>query len=119
MGVQGPLLYIAVVKPGPVLDMVELARAQEGFQEMQQLRAKLDAQHMLVSGHRIWCDISYWVLRPLVPATTLHLVYISEHSLAHPGICATRLMLTSRFVWTSCSTLQMSTPGVGNASSVH
>ena len=99
--------------------MVELARAQEGFQEMQQLRAKLDAQHMLVSGHRIWCDISYWVLRPLVPATTLHLVYISEHSLAHPGICATRLMLTSRFVWTSCSTLQMSTPGVGNASSVH
>ena len=62
MGVQGPLLYIAVVKPGPVLDMVELARAQEGFQEMQQLRAKLDAQHMLVSGHRIWC--ASWYLPP-------------------------------------------------------
>ena len=32
------------------------------------------------------------------------LVFNSVHSLAHPGIRATRRMLTSRFVWTSCST---------------
>ena len=44
---------VAVVTPGPVLDIVELARAQEGCQETQQLRAKLTAQDMLISGHKI------------------------------------------------------------------
>ena len=49
---------MAVVTPGPVLDMAELARAQDACQETQQLRAKLDAQDVLVSGNRIWCDFS-------------------------------------------------------------
>ena len=31
------------------------------------------------------------------------LVFNSVHNLAHPGIRTTRRMLTSRFVWTSCS----------------
>ena len=95
---------VAVVTPGPVLDMAELARVQEGCQKTQQLCAKLDAQDVLVSGNRIWCEVSHGVLRPLVPATMRHLVFNSVHSLAHPGIRATRCMLTSRFVWTSCST---------------
>ena len=43
-------------------------------------------------------------MRPLVPVTMRHLVLNSAHSLAHPGIHATRRMLTSGFVWTSCST---------------
>ena len=34
---------VAVVTPGPVLDMAELARAQESCVETQQLRAKLNA----------------------------------------------------------------------------
>ena len=95
---------VSVVAPGPVLDMAELARAQEGCKETQQLRAKLDAQDVLISGHRVWCDLSCRVMRPLIPATMRCLVFNSVHSLAHPGIRATRLMLTSRFVWTSCST---------------
>ena len=95
---------MAVVTPGPVLDMAELARAQESCVETQQLRVKLNAQDVLISGHTIWCDLSWGVMRPLVPATMCRLVFNSVHSLAHPGICATRRMLTSRFVWTSCST---------------
>ena len=93
----------AVVTPGPVLDMAELARAQESCQETQELHAKLDAQDVLISGQKIWCDSSLGVLRPLVPVSMRRLVFNSMHSLAHPGLCATRRMLTSKFVWTSCS----------------
>ena len=39
-----------------------------------------------------------------MPVSMRRLVFNSMHSLAHPGIRATRCMLTSRFVWTSCST---------------
>ena len=88
---------MAVVTPGPVLDMAELACAQENCEETQQLRAKLNAQDVLIGGHTM-------VMMPLVPVTMHRLVFNSVHSLAHPGIHATRCMLTSRFVWTSCST---------------
>ena len=92
---------VAVVTP--VLDMVELACAQDAYQETQQPRAKLDAQDVLIYGNKIWCDSSTGVLRPLIPDSMHRLVFNSVHSLAHPGIRATRRMLTSRFVWTSCS----------------
>ena len=49
---------VAAVSPGPVLDMAELASAQEGCQETQQLCAKLAAQDVLISGHKVWCDTS-------------------------------------------------------------
>ena len=76
--------------------MADLALAQVDCVETQQLHAKLNAQDMLINGHTIWCDLSRGVMRPLVP--------VAMRRLAHPGICATRRMLTSRFVWTSCST---------------
>ena len=74
------------------------------LKETLQLHAKLDAQDVLISGHKVWCDLSCGVMRPLMPATMHRLVFNNVHSLAHPGICATRRMLTSRFVWTSCPT---------------
>ena len=84
---------VAVVTPGPVLDMVELAHAQESCKETQELRAKLDAQDVL-NAHQGPQDL----VRQLPGC-----VFNSMHSLAHPGICATRPMLTSRFIWTGCS----------------
>ena len=38
-----------------------------------------------------------------MPVSMRRLVFNNVHSLAHPGICAKRCMLTSRFVWASCS----------------
>ena len=102
-GSPGASSSVAVVTPGPVLDMAELARAQDGCQETQELHAKLAAQDVLISGHKIWCNSSLGVLRPLVLVSMQCLVFNRVHSLAHPGICATRRMLTSRFVWTSGS----------------
>ena len=48
------------------------------------------AQDVLINGHRIWCDNSQGVQRPIVPANMRRLVFNSVHSLAPPGICATR-----------------------------
>ena len=59
---------VAVVTPRPVLDMAELARAQEGCQESQELRAKLAAQDVLIISHKMWCDNSLGLLRPLLPS---------------------------------------------------
>ena len=73
---------VAVVTPGPVLDMVELARAQDACQETQQLRAKLDAQDVLIYGNKIWCDSSTQVLRPLIPDSMRRLVCVHT---AQPG----------------------------------
>ena len=61
-GSPGASSSVAVVTPGPVLDMAELAHAQKGCQETQGLRAKLAAQDMLISSHKIWCDNSLGVL---------------------------------------------------------
>ena len=44
---------VAVVTPGPVLDMEELARAQESYVETQQLRVKQNTQDVLISSHTI------------------------------------------------------------------
>ena len=94
---------MVVVTPGPILDMAELAHAQESCQETQELGTKLTTQDVLFSRQKIWCDNSLGVLSPIVPVSMRRLVFNSMHSLAQPGIHATRHMLTSRFVWTSCS----------------
>ena len=73
---------MAVVTPGPVLDMGELAHAQDACQETQQLRAKLDAQDVLIYGNKIWCDSSTRVLRPLIPDSMRSLVCVHT---AQPG----------------------------------
>ena len=83
---------VAMVTPRPVLDMAELARAQESSQEMQELHAKRATQDVLMSRHKIWSAISMRCL-----------VFKSVHSLAHLCISVTRRMLTSRFVLNSCS----------------
>ena len=64
--------------------MAELACAQESSMETQDLRAKLDAQDVLISGHKIWCDNSLGVLRPLVPVSMQRLVFNRVHT-AQPG----------------------------------
>ena len=83
-GSPGASSTVAVVTPGAVLDMAELACAQEGCQETQELHAKMAAQ--LISGHKIWCDSSLGMLRPLVPVSMHCQVFNSVHSLAHPGV---------------------------------
>lgn len=49
----------------------------------------------------IWADTSLQVPRPFVPKSLRRVVFDSLHSLSHPGVRATRRLLTARYVWTS------------------
>jgi transposase InsO family protein len=44
-------------------------------------------------------DVSSGVMRPLVPKQLRHKVFTAVHSLAHPGVRATRRLIASRYLW--------------------
>ena len=47
----------------------------------------------------LYCDMSTGIPRPFVPTSLRKVVFNSLHSLSHPGIRATRHLVTSRYVW--------------------
>ena len=89
----------AVVAPAPLVDVETLAREQRSCNSTTELKSRLNVQEVVVSGQKLWCEVSTGVLRPLVPTGLRHRVFDSVHQLAHPGVRATRRMLTSRYVW--------------------
>ena len=58
----------------------------------------LAVEKVEVAGVPLWCDTSTSQLRPLVPVVHCKTVFEAVHGLAHPGIRATRRMVTRRFV---------------------
>ena len=97
----------ASVTPAPdgSIDFVELAKQQAGCPSIQRLlaRGSLKMQQVEIAGHSMWCDLSTGAVRPAVPEVCRRTVFNSVHGLAHPGIRATRRMLTSRFLWEGCA----------------
>ncbi|MBM3939179.1 MAG: hypothetical protein FJ333_11085, partial [Sphingomonadales bacterium] len=81
----------------------QIAQAQAGCQETEDLRKSpsLQVQVVKLEGQDLLCDISTGVRRPLVPVSCRRRVFDMIHSLSHPGIRATRRLITSRFVWKS------------------
>ncbi len=57
-----------------------------------------------VDGVTLLCDVSSGAVRPLVARPCRQSVFLAIHSIAHPGVRATRRMLASRFVWTGMAT---------------
>ncbi|PIK47816.1 hypothetical protein BSL78_15316 [Apostichopus japonicus] len=47
----------------------------------------------------IWCDMSTGSPRPFIPKVFRKDIFNSLHSMSHPGIRATRKLITDRFVW--------------------
>ncbi len=47
----------------------------------------------------MWCDISTGKARPLVPACHRWQVFAALHGVAHPGIRASRRLISHRFLW--------------------
>ena len=48
---------------------------------------------------RILCDVSTGKLRPYVPTSLRKQVFTDLHSLSHPGVAASRQLISERFVW--------------------
>ena len=85
------------------IDFEEMAKAQEGDQELSNLSSstslKLSKVPIPASTVTIVCDLSTGVPRPVVPALYRCAVFDSLHSLSHPGVRATERLITNRYVW--------------------
>jgi Integrase zinc binding domain len=91
--------------PSPV-DLNQLAAAQASCLDCHKGKTSAALHVMEVTlptgtggGVAILVDTSSGVLRPLVPAQFRREIFAAIHGLAHPGIRATRRLISSRFVW--------------------
>jgi hypothetical protein len=50
-------------------------------------------------GASLLCDSACDITRPWVPLVERAAIFHTIHSVAHPGICATKCMMTACFVW--------------------
>ncbi len=88
------------------VDFDAIAQAQHEDEELRQLQASpsslvLQSIPLPTSNVAIVCDVSTGVPRPFIPASFQRTVFDALHSLSHPGIRATRRLLTTRYVWPS------------------
>ncbi|MFN9906776.1 MAG: integrase zinc binding domain-containing protein, partial [bacterium] len=82
-------------------DLLQLAEAQAGCTETQTAAASTSLQIKLfqVGGKDLICYVSLPNPRPLVPVSFRRAVFSHIHSIAHPGIRATKRMISARYVW--------------------
>jgi cleavage and polyadenylation specificity factor subunit 1 len=96
----------AIAAPSPArVDFPSLAAAQATCEDTQKLArdGTLRVETVEVAGTRMLCDTSTGVLRPLVPSEQRRAVFEAMHGLSHPGVRASRRIISSRFVWRGCS----------------
>jgi hypothetical protein len=61
--------------------------------------SSLSVRTVQVGGASLLCDVACGITRPLVPLVDRPAVFYAIHNVAHPGIHATKHMLSARFVW--------------------
>ena len=85
------------------VDWGALAAAQRSCPDVQQLAANpsLRVSAAQLGGHMLMCDFSTGVPRPLLPPVFRAIAFAATHGLAHPGIKATKRLLSARWVWKS------------------
>ena len=93
---------IAVAVSGLPLDWAAFKSAQDICPQVKLLAANprsLLLQHCPVGELSLLCDTSGGRRRPVVPWDWGEKVFSSLHNLAHPGIRASRHLISSRFIW--------------------
>jgi Integrase zinc binding domain len=87
--------------PPMLVDLPQLGAAQATCTDYQRgwSSTALRVLEVSIGGQNVLVDVSSGVFRPLVPAAFRRQIFSSIHSLAHPGIRATRRLIASRFVW--------------------
>jgi hypothetical protein len=101
---ESPLL--AVVAAAAAVDYGWLAREQRDCAATQAAvsSSSLAVRLFEVDGFSLLCDVSGGAVRPLVAQPCRRAVFQAIHSIAHPGVRATKRMLASRFVWPGMAT---------------
>ena len=88
----------------PVMDLKELAAAQQQdskLQELTQGNSSLSLKPVPATTMDVTlpCDVSLGTPQQYVPFKFSKAIFDSLHSLLHPGIRATQKLLTARFIW--------------------
>ncbi len=85
----------------PPVDLVALAVAQAACPDCQcaSLSPALHVSEVTLHGSPLLVDTSPGVFRPLVPAAFPQPIFDAIHNLAHPGIRATKWLISNHFVW--------------------
>ena len=65
--------------------------------------SSLQIQPVSVEGVDLWCDVARGKIRPVVPVKDRGAVFAAIHGVAHPGIRATKRLISARFVWKGMS----------------
>ncbi|KFD66920.1 LOW QUALITY PROTEIN: hypothetical protein M514_20786 [Trichuris suis] len=83
--------------------LAQLAKAQSTDEELRRLRDSSTSLHLQKvevpnSAPPIWCHVSHGKTRPFLPAPLRRHVFNTLQSLSHPGIRATRRLITEHYV---------------------
>jgi hypothetical protein len=98
----------AIAEGFPVLDFEEMALLQSTCQDSQQLindeKSSLQVQQITVGSYVLSGDTSTGTFRHIVPVSLRRAVFDKLHGVSHPGIRATKRLISSRYVWKGLST---------------
>jgi Integrase zinc binding domain len=85
----------------PPVDVRDVAVGQAGCLDCQRAVASpsLRVVKVEVVGQPLQVDISSGVMRPLVPQQFRRRIFYAVHGLAHPGIRATKRLISSSYLW--------------------
>ncbi|PIK63042.1 hypothetical protein BSL78_00049 [Apostichopus japonicus] len=86
-----------------LIDFAQIAAKQQHDIQLQELKDStvMNFQEIPLpsSPGTIWCDMSTGSPRPFIPKVFRKDIFNSLHPMSHPGIRATRKLITDRFVW--------------------
>ena len=87
------------------LDVSSLASFQTACSSVQEMKLNpsLTVIAHPVGSSYILCDVSTGSLRPLVPLQLRRKLFEQLHNISHPGVRASRRLMSSRFVWPGMS----------------
>jgi cleavage and polyadenylation specificity factor subunit 1 len=92
--------WVAAIAAMPI-DYVAMAAAQKTCGDCTKMSTSpsLHVKQQLIGESQLLCDFSTGRARPLGPAAFRQEVFQAMHNLAHPGIRATKRLISARFVW--------------------
>lgn len=89
------------------LDIKTVHRLQQNNTEIQHMVNQNNSKFILKeieipflgSNFKVWCETSYSKLRPYIPKELRKLLFEKVHGISHPGIRASRKLISSKYFW--------------------